>query len=194
MQSVDAQLTDMLAGRANVVSDVHIGSGFSFNAVASWSALPGQQERRFHPRAVVLFIGANDGFGMVTPSGAAVTCCGAPYIAEYARRLRRATETYLHHGSKAVIWLNVPFLRDPHRHPSVAAVDAALPRAVAGIPGATVLDMAQLFTPGGVYHDRITINGRTVRVRESDGVHLSPKGAAIAADAVIQALDRFGVL
>jgi hypothetical protein len=150
--------------------------------------------RRFHPKAVVLFIGANEGYPMTTPSGGVVTCCGAPYIAEYARRIRAATETYLRHGDKAVIWLDIPFMRDPERNPSIAAVDSALYGGVAGLSDATVLDMAGIFTPGGVYRDYMTVDGRATRVRESDGVHLSPAGAAIAADAVILALDRLRVL
>jgi hypothetical protein len=160
----------------------------------SWSTLPGRQVRRFHPRATVLFLGANEGFPMTTPEGTVVRCCGPPYVAEYARRIRLATRTYLRDGGKAVIWLDVPFMRDPARNLSIAAIDAALYKGVAGITGATVLDMAGLFTPGGVFRDHMTVNGRTVRVRESDGIHLSPLGAAIAADDVIQELARLGVI
>jgi hypothetical protein len=104
--------------------------------------------------------------------------------------IRRATRTYLLHGGKAVVWLNIPFMRDPRRNVTVTAVDVALYRAVAGINDASVLDMAGLFTPGAVYRDDMTINGRTVRVRESDGIHLSPEGAAIAAGAVVQGLEQ----
>jgi hypothetical protein len=190
MQSVDAQLADMLSGRANVRADVHPGSGFTSDAIASWSALPGQQMRRFHPRVTVLFIGANDDFPMTTPGGAVVQCCGPPFVAEYARRIRVATRTYLSRGDKAVVWLNIPFMRDPQRNPSIAAVNAALQRGVARIRHVAVLDMAGLFTPAGVFRDHMTVDGHAVRVRESDGVHLSPQGAAIAADAVIQALAR----
>ena len=34
------------------------------------------------PDVTVVFLGANDGF----PFGAGAPCCGAPWVAEYARR------------------------------------------------------------------------------------------------------------
>jgi lysophospholipase L1-like esterase len=194
MQSVDAQLSDTLTGRADVRADVHDGSGLSSNAIVSWAKLPARQMRRFHPQAVVLFLGTNDAYPMTTPAGVVVHCCGEAYIAEYARRVRRTTRTYLRRGGKAVIWLNIPAVRDALHNPFIAAIDEALPRGVAGISGAEVLNMAGLFTPGGVYRDSIKVNGRTVRVRQSDGVHLSPQGATIAADAVVQELGRLGVI
>ena len=51
-----------------------------------------------------------------------------------------------------------------------------------------VLDMEELFTPGGRYRDAMTIDGRRRIVREGDGIHLNGAGAGLAADAVLEAV------
>ena len=57
-----------------------------------------------------------------------------------------------------------------------------------------VLDMVQLFTPGGEYRDSMDVDGTEKIVRESDGVHLNETGAEVAADTVLDALsDDFGL-
>ena len=53
-----------------------------------------------------------------------------------------------------------------------------------------VLDMSELFTPGGDYRDAMTVDGRRQIVREADGVHLNGTGAGIAAEVVLDAVRR----
>lgn len=193
MQSVDAELLDLLSERADIRSDTKVGGGLTKLVPVDWTRLPARQLRRFRPAATVVFMGANDGFAMRTPDGTEVVCCGEAWVAEYARRARRAMKGY-REGGRAVIWLNVPVARDSRRNPAVHAVNAALRRAVAGLDRAALLDMAELFTPGGVYRDSMTVGGRRVRVRQSDGVHLSADGASIAARAVARKLEQLGVV
>jgi len=58
-----------------------------------------------------------------------------------------------------------------------------------------VLDMVELFTPGGEYRDSMDVDGDEKIVRESDGVHLNEEGAEVAADTVLDALQEdFGDL
>jgi lysophospholipase L1-like esterase len=194
MESVDAVLGERLTDRARVRADVRPGSGLSKTFFVDWSRLPGAQLRRLRPTAAVVFLGANDGWPMRTAGGRVVPCCGEAWIAEYARRARRAMRTYLRRPRAAVVWLNVPAARDPERGPPDDAVNAALARAAAGLRRVAVLDMNALFTPGDVYRDTMIDHGAPVRVRQADGVHLSAAGAAIAARAVVARLERFGVV
>ena len=58
------------------------------------------------------------------------------------------------------------------------AVNAAI--AVAAQPYRSqvrVLDMTDVFTPGGRYRAAMTVNGRETLVREPDGIHLNDAGA-----------------
>ncbi len=45
-----------------------------------------------------------------------------------------------------------------------------------------VLDMTELFTPGGRYRDAMEVGGRRQIVRDADGIHLNADGAELAAE------------
>ena len=57
-----------------------------------------------------------------------------------------------------------------------------------------MIDLARIFTPGGRYRESMPIGGRTVRVRQADGVHLSTAGASLAASVMIRTLRRERIL
>ena len=194
MQNVGAVLSDSLTGKAHVKNDVRVGSGVSKNFPIDWSTVPATQVKRSKPAATVMFLGTNEGWPMTAPSGREVTCCGEPWIAEYARRASAMIKTYLRSGSGAVAWLTVPAARDPKRKATIDAVNAALARATVGKDRVALVDTAALMTPGGVYRETMTDGGRTVDVRETDGIHLSAAGAEIATRAVTRALIDLGVI
>jgi lysophospholipase L1-like esterase len=52
-----------------------------------------------------------------------------------------------------------------------------------------VIDLEALFTPGGRYRDAMTVDGRLQIVREPDGIHLNARGAELASEAVLDAVD-----
>ena len=54
-----------------------------------------------------------------------------------------------------------------------------------------IFSKSELLTiPGDIYRDSIAIDGKQTIVRESDGIHLNEDGASVAADLVLQAVDR----
>jgi hypothetical protein len=133
---------------------------------------------------VVMFIGANDGFPM-----AGADCCGAAWVAEYARRARRMMRTYARGGRARVLWLLLPAPRGGSFREVFPAVNAALRRAARGLDDdVRLVELDEFFTPGGRYRDSIQVGGKTVRVRQGDGVHLNPTGASIAANIVLRIL------
>lgn len=189
MQSLDAVLEDRLARTADVEPDVRPGTGLSSTFMLSWPELARQQVSRLHPHATVLFLGTNDSFAMD-----GVPCCGPDWSALYQQRARALMRTYAQNGAGRVVWLTVPLARDPQRRPAALAINRALVAAAATVPGVTVIPADRIFTPGGRYRDTISYRGRTVDVRADDGIHLSLAGGGIAADYVIAALKRAGVL
>ena len=194
MQSVEAILQDRLFRDANVVSDVRVGAALSKVLVADWRKLARRQVAEHQPSATVIFLGTNDFFAMRTPAGAEVDCCGEQWIAEYARRARKVMRIYAQDGAGAVLWLTVPAARDERRNPPARAVNTALRRAAIGLPAVSVLPIDKVFTPGMRFRESMEYRGRTVDVRETDGIHLSVAGARIAAAMVIEALRGVGVL
>ena len=133
-----------------------------------------------------MFIGANDGFPM-----AGADCCGAPWIAEYARRARRMMRTYARGGRGRVYWLLLPAPRGRLFRETFPAVNAGLRLAARGLADdVRLIELDEVFTPGGRYRHSMEIDGKRVRVRQRDGVHLNATGAALAARLVAGALRR----
>lgn len=188
---LDAELARRLVGEGvEVDRDPHVGTGLSKEGLADWGELAARQTRRDAPDAVVMFVGANEGFDLPGARGP-IRCCGADWAAAWAFRARSMIETYRQGGRARVYWLTVPAPRDSGRARISRAVNAAI--GVAAEPyraQARVLDMAALFTPGFRYRDAMDVDGRRALVREPDGIHLNARGAAVAADAVIEALRR----
>jgi hypothetical protein len=171
-----------------VVRDARIGTGISQSDLIDWGRLSASQVRKLRPEAVVIFMGANEGFPMKS-GRRTVKCCGAPWAAEYAYRVRRVMNAYRQAGAARVYWLNLPAPRDSGRQGISRAVNAAI--AVAAEPyraQVRVLDMARLFTPGGRYRDAMDVARRRRIVREADGIHLNAEGADVALGSVLAAL------
>jgi hypothetical protein len=187
IQIVDSQLQRRLRPRGvRVQSDARIGTGISKPALLDWVALARRQAFSRRPNVTVMFIGANDGF----PIGG-VNCCGRRWIEGYAARVRRMIASYRRRGAAKVYWLTLPAARRPSFARVFRAVNAALRLAEPAISGSgRILDLGRVFTPGGRF--RTSIGGRVVR--QGDGVHLNGLGASIAANVVIRAMRRDGVL
>ena len=96
-------------------------------------------------------------------------------------------QSYLRGGRARVVWLTPPEPRYGPRAAITHAVNVAVERAAQDLRSVTVIRIDLLFSPGG-YSDTIRYQGRDVRVREPDGVHLNVAGTAIAAKAVAQVI------
>jgi lysophospholipase L1-like esterase len=190
-QPLDARVARAFSksGRGvKVVRDSRIGTGISQSDLVDWGQLAVDQVAKRRPDGVVVFMGANEGFAM--RSGArTVKCCGPPWAAEYASRVRQVMDTYRQRGAARVYWLNLPMPRDGARQQIARSVNAAI--AVAAEPyraQVRVLDMAALFTPAGRYRDAMDVGGQRRIVRESDGIHINGEGADVALAPVLAAL------
>jgi hypothetical protein len=188
---LDAVLARRLAdGKAvQVTRDPHIGTGISKTGLLDWGKLSVRQVSQLHPDAVVVFIGANEGFPIAGADGRERKCCTAGWAAEYAYRARLMMNTYRREGAARVYWLTLPLPRDPARQKIARTVNAAIEVAAQPyLAQIRVLDMASLFTPEGRYSDSLAVNGRRELVREADGIHLNEKGSELAADVVMRSL------
>jgi hypothetical protein len=173
-----------------VVRDPHVGTGISQSEIVDWGRLAGAQARKNEADAVVMFIGANEGWPMRI-RGRQVQCCGPEWASEYAYRARRMMDAYRRRGASRVYWLLLPAPRDRDRQEIARAVNAAL--TVAAQPyraQVRILDLGRVFTPGGRYRDAMPVGGGEKIVRESDGIHLNRAGSEVAAGHVLGAVRR----
>jgi hypothetical protein len=189
---LDTELARRLAPQGvEVVRDPHLGTAISSTTFVDWGQLSTSQVARYHPDAVVVFIGATEGFALPGPNGEQIECCGVDYAAAYANRVRQVMNTYRQNGDAKVYWLTVMMPRDPEGQRVMRMVDAAI--GVAAEPWRSqvrVVDTVPIFTPGYRYTDSIEVDGTETIVRESDGVHLNAAGSAVAADAVLDRIDQ----
>ena len=189
---LDTELARRYAGSDVAVErDPHVGTGISKSDLVDWTELAAKQARRHEPDAVVVFIGANEGFTLPKVGGGGqAQCCGADWRTAFAARVRTMMESYLQDGAGRVYWLAVPKPRDPARQEIADAVNAAVADAAAQAGDRVrVLDLDDRFAPDGDYTDAIDVDGRERIVREQDGIHLNAAGAAVAADDIQDAVD-----
>jgi hypothetical protein len=173
-----------------VTQDPHLASGISNPSIVDWGALATSQVTSAQYEAVVVFIGANEGYSMPGPGGKDVSCCGPEWAAIFANRARQMMNTYRADG-RQVYWLLVPTPRDPDRQRIERTVNDAIE--VAAQPWRDqvhVVDTVGVFTPGDRYRDSMPVDGSDQIVRESDGIHLNEVGAGLAADLVIEQIDK----
>ncbi len=170
----------------DVIRDPHLATGISNTTLVDWGKLSTSQVANDHPDAVVVFIGANEGYSMPGPGGKQVTCCGPEWAAVYAGRARQMMNTYRQAGAAQVFWLTVPTPRDPARQRIERTVNEAI--TVAAQPWRDqvhLIDTIPVFTPGDRYRDAMQVDGTEKIVRESDGIHLNETGSGVAADLVV---------
>ena len=192
IQIIDGYLKQRLERRrkTRVRSDAHISTGISNPSRLNWVRKARNQASGVKPDVTVMFIGANDGFAM---GGAA--CCNAAWIAEYSRRVQSMMRAYRRNGRSIVYWLTLPAPSKPSFARVFGPVNEAIRRAGKRFDsGVRVVDIAKVFTPGGVFRRSMRFRGRHVTVRQGDGVHLSTAGASIAATLIIDRLRADRVL
>jgi hypothetical protein len=188
---LDSEIARRLAGDGvEVVRDPHLASGISNSDIVDWGQLAVSQVEEHDPDAVVVFIGANEGYSMPGPAGKEVDCCGPEWAAIFANRARQMIDTYRQDGEARVYWLSVMTPRDADAARVAKVVNAGIE--VAAQPWRSqvrLLDMVSLFTPGERYTDSIEVDGAETLVRESDGIHLNEAGSALAAELVLERID-----
>ncbi len=197
IQIIDGDLKRRLARRGpiSVRSDAHISTGISKPFMFNWPAHARASARELHPDLTVMFLGANDGFPMGTPSGAKVPCCDQAWVREYARRARGMMRSYGRRGAGTVYWLLLPTPRSQRFRAVFGPVNQALRAAAQSFPGAVrVVDLGATFTPHDRFRARMRWHGKLRTVRQADGVHLSVAGASIATELIVRQMRRDGLV
>jgi hypothetical protein len=189
---LDDDIAELLAPKGvTVIRDPHIGTSISNTFILDWAREAQSQVKQHKPQAVVMFIGANEGFSMPDAAGAQVNCCSAEWASILATRERLMMNTYRQAGAARVYWLTLPAPRDPTRREVARVVNAA--DVVAAEPwqdDVDIINTVPVFTPGFVYRTAMPINGSETIVRESDGIHLNNAGAAYEAKLVVAQLEQ----
>jgi hypothetical protein len=174
--------------------DPRPGTGLTRPLILDWVRHARRQAKRHRPRATVMFIGANDSAALRAGDGREVECCRRAWIAAYADRVERMMRIY-RRGSRAwVYWVTLPMPRGREHWPRFKATNLAIAQAgEAAGERVRVVDTIPALSPGNRYRRRVEYRGRTVTVRDKDGVHLTVGGSRIVRDLVTRAMRADGV-
>jgi hypothetical protein len=196
IQIIDGFLDARLSRSGVAVhTDARISTGITKPFLLNWPLHARGQARRLRPDVSVVFLGANDGYPLRSRSGRRVDCCGRGWVAAYARKASAMMSSYARHGGGTVYWATLPAPRKASYRAIYRRINAALRDAARRHPGEVhIVPLARRFTPGYRFRQTIRWGGRTVSVRQGDGIHLNITGASIAATMIVKAMRRDGVI
>src|SRR3954464_15650285 len=189
-QPLDSELARLLSPKGvKVIRDPHLGPGIPKSFLVHRGQRSADQVRKHKPDAIVVMIGANEGYPLDIGKKQ-IKCCGADWAAAYANRARRMLATYRQGGLARIYWITVPLTRDPKRAAIADVVDASI--FVAAQPWrrqVRVIDSRPICTPEGCL-GAMKIDGKETIVRASDGIHLNEPGSKVQAQNLIGRINR----
>ncbi|HEY8602385.1 MAG TPA: DUF459 domain-containing protein [Thermomicrobiales bacterium] len=179
--------------RSGVVStstDGKISSGLANPAFFDWPARLSQAVASNPPDVVVIILGANDLNGVSSSAG--YFAPGTPgWMAEYGRRQAEIMDIVGKSGAQ-LYWIGQPPMRDPGQNNAAHAVNQSALAQIASRPWVHYVDSWALFsdTNGNYTASMTDVTGRTIVLRQGDGLHLSREGTTWLASAAYTQIRR----
>ncbi|MBP7275857.1 MAG: DUF459 domain-containing protein [Kiritimatiellae bacterium] len=168
-----------------------IGTGLARLDAFDWMAKLDALCAEHKPKVAVVALGANDRQPMKLPHGTEIVQPGTPeWDAEYARRIGTAMDHLIAGGCERVIWLLLPPMREPQvsefaKHVNTLIVSEAerRPKVIAHDFSPLVVDRRT-----GGFTERVMDpkTAAAIRIRETDGIHLSADGSRLLATSLIE--------
>lgn len=184
---VGLRMADLDTGDLLTVDTVaRNGTALTNPGFFNWELNAEQEMSSRDPDAVVMLIGANDGFN-VTVDGELFAPGTPEWEAEFARRVAVVMKTLSGDGKRPVYWVPPPTARDQTYNEIYRSQNRAVKRAAESVEGARYVDIFSTIG-NGKYSDDIEVNGRKVLGRQSDGIHFNREGAEVPASLVLAAM------
>jgi hypothetical protein len=152
----------------------------------NWELNAEQEMSARDPDAVVMLIGANDGFN-VDVDGELFAPGTPEWETEFARRAAVVMETLSANGERPVYWVPPPTARDQTYNEIYRSQNRAVKRAAESVEGARYVDIFSTIGDGE-YSDQVEVGGRKILGRQSDGIHFNREGAEVPAQLVLNAM------
>jgi len=188
-------LSDMLlretAGDRNVriVKAFRSGTGLArpdvFDWIREYPAMIGDEQ----PDAVIVAIGANDGQGFVE-DGKVLAFGSDGWVKVYEQRTAAFLEMLTQNGAR-VVWVGLPPMKSGQYDQKTAEINRIAFSVVSQYPQATWWNpQPYIGDESGAYREfQTTPDGKSIRLRAPDGIHLSDEGAALLSPALISWLN-----
>jgi len=160
------------------------GTGLARPEVFNWQQEYPAMRQQARPEFVIVAMGANDtqGFedgGVVYPFGS------AGWQAVYQRRVEAYLDMLEADGA-TVVWLGLPPMRSEEYDVHVALINKIDAEVVGASPHAIWFSTAGIVGDAtGKFRDFGEVDGKLVKLRQGDGIHLSDEGAALVAEKLL---------
>jgi uncharacterized protein len=188
-QFVGEILTDLLPSDLFDVSVVaRNATGLTNPEFFNWEINAQQEIAARKPDAVVMVMGGNDGFNVLS-QGTLYGPDEPQWQLEYARRAAVVMRELGSNGKRPVYWVPPPTARDPKFNEIYATQNKAVEQAALAVPGARYVDIYNTINHGR-YSNELKIDGRRVLARQGDGVHFSRDGALVPARLIFRAMAK----
>ena len=168
--------------------DSRPSSGLASPSFFNWPEHATTEMARLNPEVVVFIMGTND-FSFTESTR--VDAQGVPeWRVSYARLVEQILGILGRNG-RPVIWIGAPTLRDGEKDSGVRKVNEVAREVVERNADATYVDAYKLFSglDGGYAATLPGVDGVPTRVRTSDGIHFTTKGAELLSAHVFALLD-----
>jgi hypothetical protein len=152
----------------------------------NWELNAQQEMSSRDPDAVVILLGANDGFN-VEVGGELFAPATPEWETEFARRVAVVMRTLAGDGERPVYWVPPPTARDATYNEIYRSQNRAVKRAAESVAGARYVDVFSTINDGE-YSDRVEVDGRKILGRQPDGIHFNREGAEAPARLVLEAM------
>jgi hypothetical protein len=172
-------------GLMTVLPDGHPNSGLSDPSYIDWPVrLQQAMANDPAPEAVVFMAGANDGVPIRTSAGT-LEYGTAAWNTEYARRAAQIMDIVGPTGAR-LYYVGQPIMRESKQNRIANDINIAISKEAATRPWVTYVDSWSLLTDAnGNYADYLPgKDGKMIKARADDGIHLTPATTVWVADAV----------
>jgi hypothetical protein len=156
------------------------GSGLARPEVFNWQQEYHAMLQQRHPDFVIVAIGANDGQGFV--EGGVTYQFGTPGWQSIYQQRVKAYIDILTAGGATVVWLELPPMKSSAYDARIALVNRIALTVVRASSHAIWFSTAGIIgDSNGRFRDFGNIDGKTVKLRQGDGIHLSDEGGELLA-------------
>ena len=168
-------------------------SGLSRPDFFNWPKEAKRTYAKFEPHATVVNFGGNDAQGLKMPEGHDPPWIRWPekgWSAEYAKRVVAFANTIAPRGEH-IFWLGMPAMESETFDQRILKINRIVTSSLQGRPGAHFVDMRKILSRKGERcSDSIVAGGKTIHVREPDGVHITRGGGRHVASKLLPMLDE----
>ena len=200
LSSYIGQQLAALTARSHLVDVTTVprdGTGLTNPGLFNWEIGARQEVAGQRYDAVVMVIGANDGWPMRVNGQEFTAVASGAWVREYARRIMIVEKAFAAgRPGRQVLWVGPPVPRGASWAHIFARLNGAARFAAPLVPGGQYVNIAGPTSVHGRYADYLsTPGGRPVLARAPDGVHFTYDGSRFPAMIILGGLQRdFGSL